>query len=145
MYNMSNSCYLKLQLTVCSNWLVSLSNDSQNLLLKTCLNMSTRNVCITKYARLYKLSNGIMVMTPKYIGFFPFHRGIMWPSLVKIQYTELKLLCGNLCGRPPARHTQSHNTASSQDGRIKIAQLALNNNHSLTKKRVDASLAAIVW
>jgi hypothetical protein len=25
----------------------------------------TRNVCITKYARLYKLSNGIMVMTPK--------------------------------------------------------------------------------
>ena len=26
----------------------------------------------------------------------------MWPSLVKIQYTELKLLCGNLCGRPPA-------------------------------------------
>ena len=33
-------------------------------------------------------------MTPKYIGFFPFHRGIMWSSLVKIQYTELKL-CGN--------------------------------------------------
>ena len=30
-----------------------------------------------------------------YIGFFPFHRAIMWPSLVKIQYTELKLLCGN--------------------------------------------------
>ena len=25
----------------------------------------TRNVCITKYACLYKLSNGIMVMTPK--------------------------------------------------------------------------------
>ena len=25
----------------------------------------TRNVCITKYARLYKLSNGIIVMTPK--------------------------------------------------------------------------------
>ena len=25
----------------------------------------TRNVCITKYARLYKLSNSIMVMTPK--------------------------------------------------------------------------------
>ena len=34
-------------------------------------------------------------MTPKYIGFFPFHRGIMWPSLVKIRYTELKLSCGN--------------------------------------------------
>jgi hypothetical protein len=28
----------------------------------------------------------------------------MWTSLVKIRYTELKLLCGNLCGRfrPPA-------------------------------------------
>jgi hypothetical protein len=25
----------------------------------------TRNVCITKYVRLYKLSNVIMVMTPK--------------------------------------------------------------------------------
>jgi hypothetical protein len=34
------------------------------------------------------------LMTPKYIGFFPFHRGIMWSSLVKIQYTELKLSCG---------------------------------------------------
>jgi hypothetical protein len=27
--------------------------------------------------------------------FFPFHRGIMCPSLVKIQYTELKLSCRN--------------------------------------------------
>jgi hypothetical protein len=34
-------------------------------------------------------------MTPTYIGFFPFHRGIMWSSLVKIQYTEQKLSCGN--------------------------------------------------
>ena len=34
-------------------------------------------------------------MTPKLIGFFPFHRGIMWPSLLKIQYTELKLSCEN--------------------------------------------------
>jgi hypothetical protein len=25
----------------------------------------------------------------------PFHRGNMWPSLLKIQYTELKLSCGN--------------------------------------------------
>ena len=34
-------------------------------------------------------------MTPKKIGFFPFNRGIMWPSLVKgVQYTELKLSCG---------------------------------------------------
>jgi pre-mRNA-processing factor 8 len=36
-----------------------------------------------------------MLETPKYIGFFPFHRAIMWSSLVKIQYTELKLSCGN--------------------------------------------------
>jgi len=35
------------------------------------------------------------LMTPQLIGFFPFHRGIMWPRLVKIQYTELKLSCGN--------------------------------------------------
>ena len=52
-------------------------------------------MCITKYDRLYELSNGIMVITPKQIGFFPFHRGIMWPSLVNIQYTELKLSCRN--------------------------------------------------
>ena len=43
--------------------------------------------------------------------------GIMWQSLVKIQYTELKLSWGN---DPAARHTQSHNTAPSQDGRIKL-------------------------
>ena len=51
------------------------------------------------------------LMTPKYIGIFPFHRGIMWPSLVKIRYTELKLLCGNLCGRPPAipNHIRAYN------------------------------------
>jgi hypothetical protein len=35
------------------------------------------------------------LMTPKSKGLFPFHRGIMWPSLLKIQYTELKLSCGN--------------------------------------------------
>jgi hypothetical protein len=34
-------------------------------------------------------------MTPTEIGFFPFYRGIMWSSLVKIQYTELKLPYGN--------------------------------------------------
>jgi hypothetical protein len=45
----------------------------------------------------------------------------MCPSLVKIRYTELKLSCGSLYGRPPpaSRHTQSHNTAPSQDGRKK--------------------------
>jgi hypothetical protein len=36
-----------------------------------------------------------VLMTPIYIGFFPFHRGIMWSCLVKIQHTELKLSCGN--------------------------------------------------
>ena len=35
------------------------------------------------------------LMTPKEIGFFPFHRAIVWSSLVKIQYTEPKLSCGN--------------------------------------------------
>jgi hypothetical protein len=35
------------------------------------------------------------LMTQQKIGFFPFHRGIRWPSLVKIQYTELMLSCGN--------------------------------------------------
>jgi hypothetical protein len=29
------------------------------------------------------------------VSAFPFHRGIMWPSMLKIQYTELKLSCGN--------------------------------------------------
>ena len=43
----------------------------------------------------------------------------MWPSLVKIWYTELKL-CGNLCGRPPAHHTQSHNTARLETGVYKL-------------------------
>ena len=34
--------------------------------------------------------------TPVYINRgFSFHGGIMWPSLGKIQYTELKFLCGN--------------------------------------------------
>ena len=73
------------------------------------------------------------LMTPKLIRFFPFHRGIMWSRLVKIRLTELKLLCGNLCGRPPAstpspsplspaHRTQTHNTDRdpSQDERIAI-------------------------
>ena len=56
---------------------------------------------------------------PKVNMIFPFHGGIMWPSLVKIRYKELKLLCENLCGYPPAArhptpttcHTQSNNMA----------------------------------
>ena len=35
------------------------------------------------------------LMTRKSTGFVHFHRGIMWSSLVKIQYTELKLSCGS--------------------------------------------------
>jgi uncharacterized protein Usg len=35
------------------------------------------------------------LITAKYIGFFPFYREIMWPGLLKIQYTELQLSCGN--------------------------------------------------
>jgi hypothetical protein len=62
----------------------------------------TINIIFLPFDNLYRQ---VMVtfnqMTPKLIGFFPFYRGIMWPSLVKIRYTELKLLCGNLCERPP--------------------------------------------
>ena len=50
------------------------------------------------------------LMTKKRTGLFPFHK------FVKIQYTELKLSWGK---DPAARHTQSHNSAPSQDGRIK--------------------------
>jgi hypothetical protein len=32
---------------------------------------------------------------PKINRILPFPQGIMWPSMVKIQYTELKLSCGN--------------------------------------------------
>ena len=32
---------------------------------------------------------------PKVNRVLPFHRATMWSSLVKIQYTELKLSCGN--------------------------------------------------
>ena len=104
----------------------------------------------------------------------------MWSSFLKIQYTELKLSCGNgpvvknsiysngdldlwhnnpkinrvlplsrgnhvamfgkdpiyrtkiIVRKPvwmPARHTQSHNTAPSRDGRIKTVSLELNKNH----------------
>jgi hypothetical protein len=41
------------------------ANDDNGFFEKESSHMLTRNVCITKYARLYKLSNGIMVMTPK--------------------------------------------------------------------------------
>ena len=35
------------------------------------------------------------IMIPRWKGFFPIHSGIMWSSLVKILYTELKLSSGN--------------------------------------------------
>jgi hypothetical protein len=35
------------------------------------------------------------LMTPKYIGFFIVHKGIMCLGLFKIKYTEIKLSCGN--------------------------------------------------
>ena len=112
-----------------------------------------------------------LIFDPKINRVLPFNSGIMWSSLVKIQYTELKLSCGNdpvvknsiysncdldlwpngpkinrvlllpqgnhvaksgkdliyrtkVIMRKPvwthaARHTQSHNTAPSWDGRIK--------------------------
>jgi hypothetical protein len=43
-------------------------------------------------------SNGDLDLWPNDLKiniFFPFHRGFMWPRLLKIQYTELKLSCGN--------------------------------------------------
>ena len=46
----------------------------------------------------YIYSNSDLDLWPndsKINRFFPFHRGIMWSRLVKIQYTELKLSCGN--------------------------------------------------
>jgi hypothetical protein len=43
----------------------------------------------------------------KLIGFFHFHRAIMWSSLVKIQYTELKLSCGN---DPVVKHSIYNNS-----------------------------------
>ena len=47
--------------------------------------------------RNYIYSNGDLDLWPNDPKnmFFPFHRGIMWSRLVKIQYTELKLSCGN--------------------------------------------------
>jgi hypothetical protein len=78
-------------------------SQKENLHLKKMLTQRQwEHVCITKYARLYNLSNGIMVMTPIKNGFFPFHREIMWTRLVKIQYTELKLSNGN---NPVVKHS----------------------------------------
>ena len=50
---------------------------------------------LSKYLFIVTVTLTFDLMTPKLIGFFLFHRGIMWPSLLKIQYTELKLTCAN--------------------------------------------------
>ena len=80
---------------------------------------STRNVCITKYVRLYKLLKRYNGNDPKINRVLPLPQGNHVAKLLKIQYTELKLLCGNLCGRPPARHIQSHNTARLETSVLK--------------------------
>jgi hypothetical protein len=46
----------------------------------------------------YIFSNGDLDLwpnDPKINRVLSLHRGIMWPSVLKIQYTELKLSCGN--------------------------------------------------
>ena len=57
--------------------------------------LSCRNDPIVKNIFVIVVILNFDLMTPKLIGFVPFHRGIMWPNLVKGQYTELKLSCGN--------------------------------------------------
>jgi hypothetical protein len=59
------------------------------------LKLSCGNDPVVKIIFIVTMTLTFDLMTLKYIGFFPFHRGIMWPSLLKIQYTELKLSCGN--------------------------------------------------
>ena len=44
----------------------------------------------------------------------------------------------------PARHTQSHNTVPSRDGRIKIVSLELNKNHQHSNNNQRLSRACIV-
>ena len=49
-----------------------------------------------KTVKNYIYSNGdLWPNDPKINRVLPVHRAIMWSSLVKIQYTELKLSCGN--------------------------------------------------
>jgi hypothetical protein len=67
-----------------------------------CKNLLYRTKVIVKNS-IY--SNGDLDLwpnDPKINRVLHLPQGIMWPRLVKIRYTELKLLCGNLCGRPPA-------------------------------------------
>jgi hypothetical protein len=72
------------------NYLKIINNLIWGFIWNNKVNQVERNVCCMD------IEEGGLEM----INLF-FHRGIMWPSLVKIQYTELKLSCGNLCGRPP--------------------------------------------
>ena len=53
------------------------------------LKLSCGNDPVVKKYIYSNVTLTVDLMTPTYIGFFPFHRGIIWPSLVKIQYSEL--------------------------------------------------------
>jgi hypothetical protein len=66
------------------------------LIFKWCLRLSDLFNRTNKKYKKTSLSRrlNILCIIFKIIGFFPFYRTIMWSSLVKIQYTELKL-CGN--------------------------------------------------
>jgi len=52
-------------------------------------------ILLSKILFIVMVTLSFDLMTQKQIGFFPFHRRIMWQSLLKIQRTELKLSCGN--------------------------------------------------
>ena len=67
----------------------------------------TRNVCITKYARLYKLSNGIMVL--------PLPQGNHVAKFGKDPIYRTKVIVWKPVWTP-ARRTQSHNTARLETG-----------------------------
>jgi hypothetical protein len=59
------------------------------------LSYRAETILLSKIIFIGKVTLTFDLMTPQLIGFFPFYREIMWPSLVKIQYTKLKLSCGN--------------------------------------------------
>ena len=60
--------------------------------------VTVKNWCSLTYGQVYIYSNGDLDFWPNDPNInrvLPLPQGIMWPSLVKIQYTELKLSCGN--------------------------------------------------
>ena len=66
---------------------------------------------------------------PKIKGFFPIYRGIMWPSLLKIQYTELKLSCGNDPVVKNSIHSSSYLNLWPNDPKINIICRLPQGNH----------------